>query len=164
MYKFTQVVHKFTQVILSPMVWRVILLLWKMLACGDGLLLRGTPGGHFWKHSLLTTKHKTVNTYRNFLQFRKVFAMWSAMKSKWQNGGFARSLCTGLSSYILVTSFYNTWRTGLRMHLLGRENHLINSRRRNSANKLKVQVLLSKPGIKENAFDPLGEVFHCFHS
>ena len=24
------------------------------------------------------------------------------------------------------------------------------------------QEILSKPGIKENAFDPLGEVFHCF--
>ena len=25
-----------------------------------------------------------------------------------------------------------------------------------------VKEFLSKPGIKENAFDPLGEVFHCF--
>ena len=70
----------------------------------------------WWGHSLgslLETfnshikwkKHKTVNTHRYFLQFREVspkqiidwiqacIAMWPAMKTKWQNGGFARSLC-----------------------------------------------------------------------
>ena len=78
----------------------------------------------FSSHILKWKKHKTVNTYRNFLQFRKVspmqiidwiqacIAMWPTMKTKWQNGGFARSLCPGpfiRLLYIMLAFFRAFW-------------------------------------------------------
>ena len=77
----------------------------------------------FSSHILKWKKHKTVNTYRNSLQFRKVFplqiidwiqaciAMWP---ERWKQNGKMADLpdpcAQALSSYILVTSFYNPCR------------------------------------------------------